>query len=98
MVFSSFAYLRDLNVDYLKIDGSLIKVLGHRDSDTALVQAIVSMSLSLGLKTIAEYVETPKIADILQEMQVDLGQGFGIHKPEPLGNLLIYPAKILKCS
>jgi len=96
--FSSFAYLRDLKVDYLKIDGSLIKVLGHRDSDTALVQAIVSMSLSLGLKTIAEYVETPKIANILQQMQVDLGQGFGMHKPEPLDNLLFSPAKILKCS
>jgi len=96
--FSSFAYLRDLKVDYLKIDGSLIKVLGHRDSDTALVQAIVSMSLSLGLKTIAEYVETPKIANILQQMQVDLGQGFGMHKPEPLDNLLLSPAKILKCS
>jgi len=96
--FSSFAYLRDLSVDYLKIDGSLIKVLGHRDSDTALVQAIVSMSLSLGLKTIAEYVETPKIANILQEMQVDLGQGYGMHKPEPLDNLLLPPAKVLKCS
>jgi diguanylate cyclase (GGDEF)-like protein len=88
--FSSFAYLRDLNVDYLKIDGSLIKVLGRNDSDAALVQAIVHMSKSLGLKTIAEYVETPELADLLHDMNVDFAQGYGLHKPEPLSNLELF--------
>ncbi|MGF1764399.1 putative bifunctional diguanylate cyclase/phosphodiesterase [Aliivibrio kagoshimensis] len=88
--FSSFAYLRDLNVDYLKIDGSLIKVLGRNDSDAALVEAIVHMSKSLGLKTIAEYVETPELADLLHDMNVDFAQGYGLHKPEPLSNLELF--------
>ncbi|MBL4830916.1 MAG: EAL domain-containing protein [Aliivibrio sp.] len=94
--FSSFAYLRDLNVDYLKIDGSLIKILGHNDSDAALVEAIVHMSNSLGLKTIAEYVETPELADLLHDMKVDFGQGYGLHKPEPLTNLDSYSSIIFK--
>ncbi len=82
--FSSFAYLRDLEVDYLKIDGSLISILGHKASDAALVQAIVNMADSLGLNTIAEYVETHEIAVLLTEMGVGYGQGYGLHKPEPL--------------
>ncbi|WP_057832442.1 putative bifunctional diguanylate cyclase/phosphodiesterase [Colwellia sp. TT2012] len=85
--FSSFAYLRDLQVDYLKIDGSLIKVLGRNPSDAALVQAIVNMAASLNLQTIAEYVETPEIAHLLYDMKVDFGQGYGLHKPEPLTKL-----------
>lgn len=85
--FSSFAYLRDLQVDYLKIDGSLIKVLGRNPADAALVQAIVNMAASLNLQTIAEYVETPELAALLYDMKVDFGQGYGLHKPEPLTKL-----------
>lgn len=82
--FSSFAYLRDLEVDFLKIDGSLIRILGRHESDTELTRAIVQMAKTLGLKTIAEFVETPAIAEQLREMGVDYGQGYGLHKPEPL--------------
>jgi diguanylate cyclase (GGDEF)-like protein len=82
--FSSFAYLRDLDVDYLKIDGSLIRVLGRNESDALLVVAIVNMAQALGLKTIAEYVETPDLAILLTKMKLDFGQGYALHKPEPL--------------
>lgn len=85
--FSSFAYLRDLQVDYLKIDGSLIRILGRNESDAALVRAIVHMADALGLKTIAEFVETPELATLLAGMSIDFGQGYGIHKPEPLSIL-----------
>lgn len=86
--FSSFAYLRDLQVDYLKIDGSLVRILGRDDADAALVQAIVQMSQALGLKTIAEFVETDAIAAQLAAMGVDYGQGYGLHCPEPLADIL----------
>lgn len=86
--FSSFAYLRDLQVDYLKIDGSLVRLLGRNAADTALVQAIVQMAQTLGLKTIAEFVETPEIAAHLTTMGVDFGQGFALHVPEPLAHVL----------
>lgn len=86
--FSSFAYLRDLQVDYLKIDGSLVRILGRNDADAALVQAIVQMSQALGLKTIAEFVETQAIAVQLTAMGVDYGQGYGLHCPEPLVHIV----------
>ena len=54
------------------------------DADAALVQAIVQMAQTLGLKTIAEFVETPAIAAQLAGMGVDYGQGYGLHRPEPL--------------
>ena len=85
--FSSFAYLRDLQVDFLKIDGSLVRILGRNDADAALVQAIVQMAQTLGLKTVAEFVETPAIAAQLTAMGVDYGQGYGLHRPEPLERL-----------
>ena len=69
---------------YYEIDGSLIRILGRHDADAALVRAIVQMAQTLGLKTIAEYVETSEIAAQLREIGVDYGQGFGLHKPEPL--------------
>ena len=89
--FSSFAYLRDLQVDFLKIDGSLIHILGRHDADAALVRAIVQMAQTLGLKTIAEFVETREIADQLREIGVDYGQGYGLHKPEPLSAMQTRP-------
>ena len=85
--FSSFAYLRDLKVDFLKIDGSLVRILGRDDADAALLSAIVQMAQALGLMTIAEFVETPAIAAQLKAMGVDYGQGYGLHKPEPLAGL-----------
>lgn len=90
--FSSFAYLRDLNVDYLKIDGSLVRVIGRNETDAALVAAIVHMGNALKLKTVAEFVETLAVADKLREMGVDYGQGYGLHKPEPLAGLVMAPA------
>ena len=86
--FSSFAYLRDLQVDFLKIDGSLVRIVGRDDADAALVQAIVQMAQTLGLKTIAEFVETPALASQLTAMGLDYGQGYGLHRPEPLTQLL----------
>ena len=89
--FSSFAYLRDLQVDFLKIDGSLIRILGRHEADAALVRAIVQMAQTLGLKTIAEFVETSEIAAQLREIGVDFGQGYGLHKPELLSTMIALP-------
>lgn len=89
--FSSFAYLRDLKVDYLKIDGSLVRVIDRSETDSALVEAIIHMANALGLQTVAEFVETRAAADRLCEMGVDFGQGYGLHKPEPLDALVMAP-------
>lgn len=81
---SSFSYLKNLPVDYLKIDGSLVRHIVEDAADFAMVQAIHTVGSALGLKTIAEFVETEATLQRLRDIGVDYAQGFAIHRPEPL--------------
>ena len=81
---SSFAYLKNLPVDYLKIDGSLIKDMENDPVNITMVKSIIHIGQSMGLKTIAEYVENNALLDILTNLQIDYVQGYGIAKPVPL--------------
>ena len=81
---SSFSYLKNLPVDYLKIDGSLVRNIAVDNTDFAMVEAIQRLASALGLKTIAEFVETQETLQRLRDIGVDFAQGYGIHKPEPL--------------
>lgn len=82
--FSSFAYLKNLPVDILKIDGSFVQHVADNPSDRAMVEAINGIAHVLGMETIAEFVKDESIRSTLQSMGVDYGQGFLIAKPEPL--------------
>jgi len=86
---SSFAYLKNLNVDYLKIDGSFIKDVLKDPANAAMIEAINQVGHIMGLKTIAEYVENGAIHQAVTRIGIDFVQGFTIHKPEPLKNLLL---------
>ncbi len=81
---SSFAYLKTLPVDFLKIDGMFVKDIHHDDVSRAMVKAINEMGHVLGKQTIAEYVENEEILDILKEIGVDFAQGFHAGRPEPI--------------
>ncbi len=81
---SSFGYLKNLAVDYLKIDGSFVRDIIADATDRAMVQAIISIGHTMNIKTIAEFVENDEVADMLRNMGVDYGQGYGLHRPEPL--------------
>ncbi|HET7370792.1 MAG TPA: EAL domain-containing protein [Gammaproteobacteria bacterium] len=81
---SSFKYLRELPIDYLKIDGLFIRDIIANDADRAMTQAISRMAQALGIRTIAECVETHEILDCVRELGVDYVQGFALHRPEPL--------------
>lgn len=85
---SSFAYLKRFQADYLKIDGSLILEVATEKSDRTMVSAINEMAHVLGMKTIAEFVENDKIIETLNELGVDMLQGFGIGRPKPLSTIL----------
>jgi diguanylate cyclase (GGDEF)-like protein len=85
--YSSFAYLKNLHVDYLKIDGVFVRDLEKSQADVAMVKAMYSIGNALGLKIIAEYVENEAIFNILGEIGVDYAQGYGIEKPKPLDSL-----------
>ncbi len=88
--FSSFGYLKNLNVDYLKIDGSFVKDVVTDKVDRAMVRALVEIAHALDLSTIAEYVEDDAVKDALLRIDVDFAQGYGIARPMPLSTLLRY--------
>jgi diguanylate cyclase (GGDEF)-like protein/PAS domain S-box-containing protein len=81
---SSLAYLKNLPVDYLKIDGGFIKQLVSSHTDAAIVDCFNHLSHELGIATIAECVENDITLKKLKSMGVDYVQGFGIAKPLPL--------------
>ncbi len=85
---SSFAYLRDLPVDYLKIDGSFIRGIEHDPVSLSIVRSINEIGHVLGKRTIAEYVENEAVARLVTGLGVDYLQGFGVGMPEPLDALL----------
>jgi len=81
---SSFTYLKNLKVDYLKIDGAFVRDITSNPIDRSMVEAIHHIGKQMGLKTVAEYVETPQTLALLREIGVDYVQGNGVHPPEPL--------------
>jgi diguanylate cyclase (GGDEF)-like protein/PAS domain S-box-containing protein len=85
---SSFAYLKTLPVDYLKIDGLFVRDIVEDEADYAMVKSINEISQVMGIKSIAEFVENKKIKQKLVDIGVDYIQGYGIGKPMPLKNLL----------
>ena len=78
---SSFEYLRNLSVDFLKIDGAFVKNLVNDQVDKAMVQSINQVGHVMGIKTIAEFAENEKIIHILQGIGIDFAQGYGVSKP-----------------
>ena len=84
---SSYSYLRNLPVDYVKIDGVFVKNMDSNPSDYAVVKSINEIGHYMGKQTIAEYVENDSILEKLTEIGIDYGQGYGIEKPLLLDNL-----------
>ena len=81
---SSFGYLRDLPVDYLKIDGSFVRNLEHNSVDKAMTESINRIGHLMGKITVAEFAENDNTIDILRDMGVDFAQGYGVCMPKPL--------------
>ena len=85
---SSFSYLKDLPVDYLKIDGSFVRKILEDNVSHAMVASINQIGHVMGLKTVAEFVENDALAQRLVEMDIDYLQGYAIAKPVPLDDYL----------
>lgn len=85
---SSFAYLKNLDVDYLKIDGMFVRNIASDSIDHAMVKSINEIGQVMGMETIAEFVEDDEIKGMLREIGVDYAQGYGIGHPEPLEQLI----------
>ena len=81
---SSFGYLKRLPVDYLKIDGQFVRDILDDPVDRAMVRAINDIGHVMKLTTIAEYVENDQVLAVLKDFGVDMAQGYGIGRPQPL--------------
>lgn len=84
---SSFSYLKTLPVDYLKIDGQFIRDMLSDPLDLAMVRSINDIGHTMGMKTIAEFVDNPAVRHQLQLLGVDFVQGYLLGKPQPLDQL-----------
>ncbi len=82
---SSFAYLKSLPVDYLKIDGRFVRNMVEDPVDCTMVSAINEVGQAMGIETIAEYAESNAILRELKRLAVDFAQGYAISRPQPLG-------------
>jgi diguanylate cyclase (GGDEF)-like protein/PAS domain S-box-containing protein len=84
---SSFGYLKNLPVDYVKIDGVFIRAIHKNEVDQAMVKAIVQVSNVMGIRTVAEFVENKESFDLLREIGIDYAQGYWIEKPKPISEV-----------
>jgi diguanylate cyclase (GGDEF)-like protein/PAS domain S-box-containing protein len=92
---SSFAYLKNLPVDYLKIDGMFVKDIADDPIDRAMVKSINEIGQVMGMSTIAEFVENDIIKGMLKEIGVNYAQGYGISKPQPIDEILVGTSNII---
>lgn len=81
---SSFAYLKNLPVDFIKIDGMFVRDILHDSIDKEMVRAITGIAQAMGKLTVAEFVENEAIKDVLREIGVDYLQGYAVAKPRSL--------------
>jgi len=95
---SSLAYLKDLSVNYLKIDGSFVRDSLINTRSESMIKAIAQLAKVMCMETIAEYVETDQLRARMADLGVDYGQGFAMGKAQPLEELLrelaIYEATV----
>ena len=88
--YSSLAYLKSLPVDGIKIDRSFVTAMTRNDNDAAIVRTSVDLAHNLGLKVVAEGIETEDVLHRLQELGCDAGQGLYISRPLPADDLLLW--------
>ena len=86
---SSFSYLRNLDVDFLKIDGQFVKNIAQNKIDYEMIVAIDRICKTMSKKTIAEFVEDESAVKKLREIGIDYGQGYYFGRPQPLDKLNI---------
>jgi EAL domain-containing protein (putative c-di-GMP-specific phosphodiesterase class I) len=84
---SSFAYLKSLPVDYLKIDGSFVRGSAGDPVDVAVMDAICRLARAVGARTVAECVESAETLERIRALGIDFAQGYEIHVPEPYAAL-----------
>ena len=91
---SSFTYLKNFDVDYLKIDGTFVKEMHINKIDHAMVRSIHSVAEAMSIKTVAEFVENEEILSELKSIGVHYGQGLYLGAPVTVKGLIERYAKL----
>ena len=92
---SSFGYLKNLNVDLIKIDGQFIRDVLDDPLDDVAVRCFVEIARVVGVKTVAEFVDRVEVLDRVRAIGIDFAQGYLLHRPEPIEKVLGYkPAEM----
>ncbi len=81
---TTFNHLRNIEFDYLKLDGSIIENAGRTARDRDLIRRLAGLAGTLGLKVVAEFVQDQETVQFLKDVGIEYAQGFFIGKPEPL--------------
>jgi EAL domain-containing protein (putative c-di-GMP-specific phosphodiesterase class I) len=76
--------LKNAPIDYVKIDGSLVRQIDKNQDDKIFVKALIELAQAFGKKTVAEYVENEDVLTILKEFGIDYAQGYHIGKPKAM--------------
>lgn len=79
--YTSFSYLKEIPADFIKIDGSFVRDINVNPANYAITRTIVDLTHELGMRSIAEWAETPDTVASLIELRVDYGQGYGLARP-----------------
>jgi EAL domain-containing protein (putative c-di-GMP-specific phosphodiesterase class I) len=82
--YANFSHILNLPVDYIKIDASLISDIDRNQNSRIMVETIVDLAKKLHVETIAEFVSSEEILEVVTELGVDYAQGYFIGKPEPI--------------
>jgi|GEM_PF-1886336 len=90
--YASYSYLKDLPVDYIKIDGIFVKDMLQEESSRAMVRSITEIAHYMDKKVVAEFVESQELLTALRKLDVDYGQGYGIARPIPLNQIFMAQA------
>jgi diguanylate cyclase (GGDEF)-like protein len=88
MGYSSFAYLKHLPVQYIKVDGAFVRDVLESPLSEAIIASVVRIADVMSAATVAEHIENELVMQKLRTLGVNFGQGYHIHRPEPLGDLL----------
>ena len=86
--YSNFSYLMQINADFIKVDGSLIKDIDQNENSHVIAQTILQFANQLDLKTVAEFVHNEKVMDKVKKMGFDYLQGFHLDEPKPLDQII----------
>ncbi|MGF1546439.1 MAG: putative bifunctional diguanylate cyclase/phosphodiesterase [Thiotrichales bacterium] len=84
---SSFGYLKGLDVDYIKIDGKIVRQMQNGSVECAIVEAIAHVAREMRVQTVAEFAENDWTINTLRRLGVDFAQGYFVHRPQPLDDI-----------